>query len=60
MDLVSAAALLAKLSIGIANAIKAGQTEVSESDLDDAMAALAASDSALSDAIARARAREAE
>ena len=59
MDIVSAAALLAKLGIGIANAIKAGQTEVSESDLDDALSELDASDSALTDAIARARAREA-
>lgn len=60
MEVVTGLALLLKLGQGIRNAVEAGSNEVSDEDLDEAVAAIPASDNRLSDAIARARARETE
>ena len=54
----AALALGIQLFNGVRNAIEAGQQDVSEEDIDAAIAEIEASDQRLSDAIARARARE--
>lgn len=58
MEVLAAIALVSKLVMGIRNAIVAGSSTVSESDIDAALAEIAASDDRLSDAIRRARERE--
>lgn len=58
MELGAALALGLKLIQGVKNAIAAGQANVSEEDVDAAIAEIEASDTALTDAIARARQRE--
>ena len=59
MEITVAIALGLKLIEAAQKAIAAGQDVVSEEDVDAAIAAIGPSDTALTDAIARARAREA-
>lgn len=57
MGIAEAIALALGLLSGVRNAVNAGTAELSEDDVDLALAELEAGDSAISDAIARARAR---
>ena len=59
MLISEAIALGLQLFRGVQNAVNNGQAEVSEEDLNAAVGEIAASDTRLTDAIARARAREA-
>ena len=59
MDAIAAIALGLKLIAAARDAIALGDQDITEDALDAALSDLAASDQRLSDAIARARAREA-
>ena len=58
MTIATAIALALQLLAGIQKAVAAGQNDVSEADIDAALAGLGSSDQALSDAIERARNRD--
>ena len=58
IPIVAAVAAVTQLLTAIQQAVAAGKTEITDEQMDGLFAAIAASDSALSDAIARARARE--
>ena len=58
IPIVAAVAAATQLLTTIQQAIAAGKTEITDEQMDGLFAAIAASDSDLSDAIARARARE--
>ena len=59
IPIVAAVAAATQLLTTIQAAIRAGKTEITDEEMDGLFAEIAASDQALSDAIARARAREA-
>ena len=59
MEVIAALAFAKQLITGIGNAVAAGRSDVSDDDLDAALDELGASDQRLTDAIARAREREA-
>jgi len=58
IPIVAAVAAVTQLLTAIQQAIAAGKTEITDEQMDGLFASIAASDSDLSDAIARARARE--